>query len=123
MSVMVGNDIIEVERIKDSIEKLGEKFIKRIYTENEIEYCEKTKNMKYQHYAARFAAKEAIFKALSTLIIDKFKLEWTDFEVLNNEQGRPYVNVLNLDIPNVKIDVSLSHIKEYAIATAVAQVE
>ena len=123
MSVMVGNDIIEVERIKDSIEKLGEKFIKRIYTEKEIEYCEKTKNMKYQHYAARFAAKEAIFKALSTLIVDKFKLEWTDFEVLNNEQGRPYVNVLNRDIPSVKIDVSLSHIKEYAIATAIAQVE
>ena len=123
MNIMVGNDIIEVERIKDSIDKLGSKFLNRVYTEKEIEYCEKTKKMKYQHYAARFAAKEAIFKAISTLVEDKFNLKWNDFEILNTVQGRPYVNILGLDITNVEIDVSLSHIKEYAIATAVVKIE
>lgn len=123
MNVMVGNDIIEVGRIKESIDKLGMKFLNRIYTEKEIQYCENTKNMKYQHYAARFAAKEAIFKAISTLIEDKFKVEWVNFEILNDSQGRPYVNILNLNIQNVHIDVSLSHIKEFAIATAIVSLE
>ena len=59
MKISCGTDIIEIERIKESIENLGENFLKKIYTENEIKYCESKKNMKYQHYAARFAAKEA----------------------------------------------------------------
>lgn len=65
MRVKCGTDIIEIKRIKNSIEKLGDKFIKKIFTEKEISYCENKKNQKYQHYAARFAAKEAAFKALS----------------------------------------------------------
>lgn len=122
MNIMVGNDIIEVSRIKDSIENVGERFLNRIYTDKEIQYCESTKNMKYQHYAARFAAKEAMFKAISTLLEDKFSVGWRNFEILNDEQGRPYVNILSLDIPNVDVDISLSHIKEYAIATAVVKI-
>lgn len=121
MNIMVGNDIIEVDRIKDSIDSIGEKFLNRIYTEKEIQYCESTKNMKYQHYAARFAAKEAMFKAISTLLQDKFSVGWRNFEILNDKQGRPYVNILSLDIPDVDVDISLSHIKEYAIATAVVK--
>ena len=65
MKVSCGIDIIEINRIKESIEKLGDSFLNRIFTENEIRYCESKKNQKYQHYAARFAAKEAAFKALS----------------------------------------------------------
>lgn len=122
MNIMVGNDIIEVSRIKDSIENVGERFLNRVYTDKEIQYCESTKNMKYQHYAARFAAKEAIFKAVSTLLKDKFSVGWRNFEILNDEQGRPYVNILSLDIPNIDVDISLSHIKEYAIATAVVKI-
>lgn len=65
MAVSCGNDIIKVSRIKDSIEKIGESFIKRVYTEEEINYCESRRMCKYQSYAVRFAAKEAVYKALS----------------------------------------------------------
>lgn len=122
MDVMVGNDIIEVNRIKESIESLGEKFLNRVYTEKEIKYCENTKEMKYQHYAARFAAKEAIFKAISPLLKDKFDISWRDIEILNNKQGRPYATILKENVKKVNIDISMSHIKEYAIATAVVKI-
>ena len=65
MEIKTGIDIIEVNRIKESIEKLGDKFLNKIYTPLEIEYCNSKNKVKYQHFAARFAAKEAIFKALS----------------------------------------------------------
>ncbi len=116
MKIYVGNDIIEVKRIQESIESLGDKFLNRVFTEKEIEYCESKNVMKYQHYAARFAAKEAIFKAISKNLENKFDIGWKDAEILNDINGRPYVNI-NM---NVDIDLSLSHIKEYAIATAVA---
>ena len=58
MKISCGTDIIEIDRIKSSIENIGDKFLTTIYTENEIEYCESRKSQKYQHYAARFAAKE-----------------------------------------------------------------
>ena len=65
MEITCGTDIIEISRIKESIETQKEKFLNKIYTEKEIEYCESKKNQKYQHYAARFSAKEALFKAIS----------------------------------------------------------
>ena len=121
MKISCGTDIIEIERVKSSIENIGERFLKTIYTEKEIEYCEKRKTQKYQHYAARFAAKEAIFKALSTRITSKYS--WKDFEVLNDENGKPKV-FLKTDITNLEdIDISISHCKEYAVATVVAMVE
>ena len=65
MKITCGTDIIEVKRIKDAINKKGDKFLNKIYTPFEIEYCNSKNSMKYQHFAARFAAKEAIFKAIS----------------------------------------------------------
>ena len=125
MNVTVGNDIIEVTRIKDLVENSDLKALKRIFTEKEIKYCESTNNMKYQHYAARFAGKEAVFKAISPMLKDKFSIGFNDIEVLNDSMGRPYVNILKTNINNKKmqIDISLSHIKEYAIATVVAKME
>ena len=123
MQVKTGTDIIEVERIKDSIEKLGDKFLNRVFTENEIAYCESKKANKYEHYAARFAAKEAIFKAVSPLLDNKFSIDWTDAEILNDKQGRPYALLAKDNLNNINIDISLSHIKEYALATAVALLE
>ncbi len=119
MNVNVGNDIIEVERIKESIENLGNKFLNRVFTEKEIEYCESKNIMKYQHYAARFAAKEAVFKAISKLLENKFEIGWKDVEILNDINGRPYVNILSKNIETVDIDISISHIKDYAISTAI----
>lgn len=118
MKISCGTDIIEISRVKNSIEEIGKRFLETIYTEKEIEYCEGRKSQKYQHYAARFAAKEAIFKALSTRIGAKYS--WTDFEVLNDENGKPKV-FLKTRVSNLEdIDISISHCKEYAVATVIA---
>ena len=120
MQIKTGIDIIEVNRIKEAIQDLDEKFLKRVYTNYEIEYCNSKNNMKYQHFAARFAAKEAVFKAVSDELENKFQINWKDIEILNDEKGRPYVNILNNKIQNIEdIDISLSHCKEYAIANVV----
>ena len=119
MKITCGTDIIEIKRIKESIEDLGNKFVERIYTEKEIAYCESKKKQKYQHYAARFSAKEAIFKAISPMLKNKFSIDWTDVEILNDEQSRPYVTFYKEELKNVNIDLSLSHIKAYAVATAI----
>ena len=118
MKVTCGTDIIEIERIKNSIDKLGEKFLNKVFTAKEIQYCESKNKQKYQHYAARFAAKEAIFKALSTRIISEYS--WLDFEVLNDDSGKPKI-FLNTKINNLDdIDISISHCKNYAVATVIA---
>lgn len=121
MKIYTGTDIIEIERVKNSIESIGKKFIEEIYTQKEIEYCESKKNAKYQHYAARFAAKEAIFKAVSKLLNNKFDISWKNAEIINDENGRPYINFLNTKIIEKieDIDISISHCKEYAVATVV----
>lgn len=117
MEIKCGTDIIEISRIKKSIEELGEKFINKIYTEDEIAYCESKKRQKYQHYAARFAAKEAIFKAISESLKDKYDLCWKDYEVICDENGKPHINILGIDTKNIEsMDISLSHCKEYATA-------
>lgn len=122
MKIYTGTDIIEIERVKDSIENIGEKFIEEIYTKKEIEYCESRKKAKYQHYAARFAAKEAIFKAVSKLLNNKFDISWKNAEIMNDENGRPSINFLDTKITEKiqDIDISISHCKEYAVATVVA---
>ena len=118
MKILCGTDIIEIERIKKSIERSGEKFIKLIYTPAEIEYCESKRNAKYSHYAGRFAAKEAIFKAISSLLSEKFELSWQDAQVVNDENGNPRVEFLNKEFKQIEsMDISISHCKEYAVAT------
>lgn len=120
MKVTCGIDIIEVNRIQETIEKLGEKFLNKIYTPSEIEYCNSKKQMKYQHFAARFAAKEAIFKAMSDMLEDKYEITWTDVEILNDEKGKPKVYFINKKYENIEqIDISMSHLKEYAIANCI----
>ena len=116
MKVTCGTDIIEIDRIKNSIEELGDKFLDRVFTKKEIDYCESKKNQKYQHYAARFAAKEAAFKAISWKIEDKYKICWKDIEVENDKQGRPILKITNIDLKDIEnIDISISHCKNYAV--------
>ncbi|MCI8616809.1 MAG: holo-ACP synthase [Clostridia bacterium] len=115
--VSCGMDIIEIERIKEDIEKLQEKFLNRVFTDNEIEYCESRNVQKYQHYAGRFAAKEAIFKAISKELDNKYSVSWKDFEVVNDGQGRPIVNLFNICKQKIKsIDISITHCELYAAA-------
>lgn len=120
MRISCGVDIIEIERIKDSIEDIGEKFLKRVFTDREIEYCESRKGQKFQHYAGRFAAKEAALKAISSELNNKYSVCWKDFEVINDEQGKPQINLLNINTDNIEsMDISISHCKLYATANVV----
>ena len=119
MKIKTGIDIIEIERVKQSIEETDGKFCEKVYTEKEIEYCESKKIQKYQHYAARFAAKEAVLKAISQLLESKFDIEWKEIEILNDENGRPYVNILKQGLNIDNIDISISHCKTYAVASVV----
>ena len=119
MKIRTGIDIIEIERVKESIESTDGKFCERVYTRNEIEYCESKRTQKYQHYAARFAAKEAVLKAISELLENKFDIEWKEIEILNDENGRPFVNILKEDLIIEDIDISISHCKTYAVANVV----
>lgn len=115
--IKCGIDIVEIERIEKSITRTNGKFIEEVYTQKEIEYCESKKNAKYQHYAVRFAAKEAIFKAISDFLTNKYEISWQNIQILNNEQGRPYIEFINTKLDQIKsIDISLSHCKQYAIA-------
>ncbi|MGN1300999.1 MAG: holo-ACP synthase [Clostridia bacterium] len=120
MKVLCGTDIIEISRIQKSIEKSGQRFLEIVYTPAEIEYCEGKKKAKYCHYAGRFAAKEAIYKAVSSLLKDKFAITWQNAQVINDENGNPKVEFIDTEIPEIKnIDISISHCKEYAVATVV----
>lgn len=125
MAVYCGTDIVSVERIKNSIEELGDTFIKRIYTDEEIEYCESRRMCKYQSYAARFAAKEAAYKAISPETMDE--ITWHDAEIIKKPNGKPVMK-LNGKLARLaeergliteNIDVSLSHDDVYATATVV----
>lgn len=128
MKITTGIDIIEVERIQDAIDNMGSNFLDRVYTENEIEYCNNSKMMKYQHFAGRFAAKEAVFKAISDYVDKTVDNLWKKIEIINLESGKPAVNVDNLkniakktvDISLMDIDISISHIKNCAVASVVA---
>lgn len=86
MIVGLGVDIAEVERIKGAIERHGKTFLQRVYTSQEIAYCEGFRN-KFERYAGRFAAKEAAMKALGTGW--RHGVRWVDLEVVREKSGRP----------------------------------
>lgn len=127
--ICCGTDIIEINRVKKAIEDYENEekniFIEKIYTKNEIEYCESKGKMKYQHYAARFAAKEATFKAISSFLQDKYEISWKNAEIINDNNGRPKVIFNNipkeLEGKILDVDISLSHSKDNAIAMVVIQ--
>ncbi len=120
MNIKCGIDIIEIARVKKSIENFGQTFINKIYTEDEVAYCESKGKQKYQHYAARFAAKEAAFKAISEILKDKYELTWKDYEVRIDQNGKPKINIHNLEKNKIEsIDISISHCKQYAVANVV----
>ena len=86
----IGIDVVQNDRIRGSIERFGDRFLNRIYTEGEIEYCRKT-GQPAIHYAARFAAKEAAFKALGTGWAAGVK--WKDVEVVRLASGKPELHL------------------------------
>ena len=114
MVLGVGIDIIKIEKIKKAIDKWKDGFIQRVFDDKEIQHIEKSK-LYYQRLGARFAAKEAVIKAISK----EYPLSFKDIVILNKENGAPYC-VLKKDI-KVKIFLSITHIEDYAVACAVAQ--
>ncbi len=112
---IVGNgvDIIEVRRIKNAIDKYGRSFLERIFTDKELQNAEGHNN-RYQHLAGRFAAKEAVFKALG-----KAGLNFRDVEIINDFQGKPCCSLINTHKDKIKVYISISHIKNYAVASAI----
>jgi holo-[acyl-carrier protein] synthase len=114
MILGIGIDIIKIEKMKKVIERWGKEFLERVFEEEEIENIYKGK-IYYQRLAARFAAKEAIIKALSKNI----SLTLKDILILNRKNGAPYCKFKkNLE---VEVFLSLTHIEDYAVACAVVQ--
>ena len=107
-------DIIEVERIQKLAEK-SPRFLARVFTSEEIKYSNGKKN-KFQHLAARFAAKEAFFKALGK------KIKWTDVGIINLPSGKPALDLrMEESFPFDRSYVSVSHLQDYAIAYVVLE--
>jgi holo-[acyl-carrier protein] synthase len=113
MILGTGVDITEVKRLRQAIEKWGEAFLNRVFTEDELENA-KTRGSLYQHLAGRFAAKEAVFKALGDA-----DLNWKDVQILNDKEGRPYCKILNTKGKGRDVHISISHVKNYATALAI----
>ena len=119
MIVGTGIDIAETARIEQALERHGGRFARRVYTPDEIAYCEQFKN-KAERYAARFAAKEAAFKALGTGWREGVR--WRDVEVAHLPSGKPELRLagraaeLARDLHVVRMAVSLSHSNHYVVA-------
>lgn len=120
----IGIDIVDVAKVANSIQEYGNRYLQKLFTLQEIEYCNAAP-IKAQRYAARIAAKEAAMKALATGWDEG--VDWLDFEVINELSGQPTLRVqgaaaqLLKDRGIAKIWVSLSHLPEYAIAQVVLE--
>jgi holo-[acyl-carrier protein] synthase len=125
LSIFCGTDIIEINRIEKSFLSSGDAFRDRLFTKNEIEYCESKKAVKYKSYAARFAAKEAVSKAFGTGISEG--ISWTDIEIVNDSRGCPSVVLhgnaekLFRSAGGTTLSISLSHCENYAVAYVVME--
>lgn len=119
----IGVDIVEIYRIQKAIENSGYRFINRIFTQKEQEYCKSQKNM-FQHFAARFAAKEAVLKALK---LGWNSVDWKTIEIEGNLSGEPQVILYgktkeicqkkNID----RVFLSITHFGNYAVAFVVLE--
>jgi len=116
----VGVDMVEIPRIARALERWGERFLHKVYTEEEVAYC----RGRVPELAARFAAKEAISKALGTGMVG---IRWTDMEVLGDRRGKPVVTLYGRALARARElgleewAVSLSHSRDSAIAVVVAR--
>ena len=115
--ISIGTDIVKVSRIKALIDQKEEKFLNKIFTEEEISYCNSYPDPEV-HFSGKYAAKEAIKKALlSNDLIDKISLK--NIKILNKNNKVPYVVINSLS--NLNYNVSISHEEEYAVAFVVIE--
>jgi len=129
MVVSVGIDLIEVERIMKAVDdpRIGSRFRQRVYTQAEIDYCEKKRRGKYESYAGRFAAKEAVMKALGRGW--GAKVRWLDIEVARSRSGKPEIVLhdktaaLANELGIRRWALSITHTAQHGMAYVVAESE
>lgn len=114
MILGTGIDIIEVDRIQKAVERWGDSFLEHVFTPAEIDHARKLK-FPYQHFAGRFAAKEAIFKAAGIA-----HLSWLDVSIINDPDGKPVCHDNNKKLKH-RLLISISHSKDYAVASAIVE--
>jgi holo-[acyl-carrier protein] synthase len=122
MIIGTGIDIVEVYRMREAIDKWGQEFLSKIFTPREMSYSN-SRRFSSQHFAGKFAAKEACLKAFG--LPRRHPLQWTQIEILNDREGRPKVE-FHADALKMKkhcgvdeVVISLSHSKNYAVANAI----
>ncbi|MDD3179401.1 MAG: holo-ACP synthase [Opitutaceae bacterium] len=119
--VGLGCDLIEVDRIRSALERHGDRFLKRVFTDEERAYCDSVK-FSHKHYAARWAAKEAVSKAFTTGIGPH--LDWTSISVYHGERQQPLVHLdakaqaLLRQVGATHVWLTLSHVEAHAMAVA-----
>jgi holo-[acyl-carrier protein] synthase len=124
MIVGIGTDLAEVPRIQKSIDRYGDRFLNRVYTETEIAYAKRKANAA-ERFAARFAAKEAGMKALGTGL--RNGITWRDFEVINEPSGRPGLRLYGAALEIAarmgvrRISLSLTHTADLAMAVVILE--
>ncbi|MCB9757697.1 MAG: holo-ACP synthase [Candidatus Omnitrophica bacterium] len=111
----IGTDIIEVSRIAKATKRWGQHFLNHVFTKDEIAYCLRHK-FPAQNFAGRFAAKEAVIKALA----DIKDLQWTDIQIINDASGKPRCTVAHKNLKQ-SIHISISHTNKYATAFAIIE--
>ena len=112
----IGTDIIEIDRIKKAVSLYGDKFLKRVFSNRELSYCDKRGKLRFPELAVRFAAKEAYSKALGTGMKG---IHWKKIEVVNNKQGKPHIAFEGKVLEQVH--VSLSHSENSAVACVIIE--
>ena len=118
--IYVGTDIVPMGRIDNMIKQKGIRFLDHIFTDNEQNICNE-KSTPYIHYSGKFAAKEAVKKALlSSQVLENISLKL--IEIKNDIMGAPMIDIKSIKIDPEKIKVSISHAGEYAIATAILEI-
>lgn len=124
MIIGIGLDLTEISRVEESIRRFGDRFVRRIFTDAEREYCESKSNTA-PHYAARFAAKEACAKALGLGVAGGVR--WLDMEVNRDAAGRPSMRLtgkageLAAELAVANIHLSLTHARDHAAAVVVLE--
>ena len=133
MKITTGVDIIEVDRIKNAIEDLGDIFLNRIYTKREIDYCNKSRNVNIPTLCGGLLPqRKRFFKAISEFINGREDALWKEIEMISSFGEKPVINVEKIkdkmkktadSLELKQIDISISHIKDYAVASVVAVFE
>ena len=125
MVLGLGTDLIETKRVQESIERYGERFLERIFTEGEIAYCMRKRKNAAESFAARFAAKEAGAKALGTGI--SRGVSWKEFEVKREASGKPTLSLSGraAELAGMmgirRVELSLTHSRELAMAVVLVE--